>query len=83
MLGPIRVSQIIGSVGSPFRFRTMRQFWSYCGLAVVTRSSDDNRFNDGRLERTKKSVATRGLNHNADELTSKRLPLNDFVGLVE
>ena len=28
-------------VGTPFRFRTRRQFWSYCGLAIVTRSSSD------------------------------------------
>jgi len=39
VLGPIRSAQIIASVGSPFRFRTKRQFWTYCGLAVVTRSS--------------------------------------------
>src|SRR4029078_4829836 len=35
-LGPIRTAQIIAIVGSPHRFRTKRQFWSYCGLAVVT-----------------------------------------------
>ena len=64
VLGSIRVAQIIASVGSPFRFRTKRQFWTYCGLAVVTRSSDDYRFNEGRLERRSRSVATRGLNHN-------------------
>lgn len=64
VLGPIRVAQIIASVGSPFRFRTKRQLWAYSGLAVVTRSSDDYRFNDGRLQRKPKSVATRGLNRN-------------------
>jgi hypothetical protein len=26
---------------APHRFRTKRQFWSYCGLGVVTRSSSD------------------------------------------
>ncbi len=25
----------------PYRFRTRRQFWSYCGLGIVTRSSSD------------------------------------------
>jgi len=64
VLGPIRSAQIIASVGSPFRFRTKRQFWTYCGLAVVTRSSDDYRFIEGRLERSSRSVATRGLNQN-------------------
>lgn len=63
-LGPIRVAQIIAAVGSPHRFRTRRQFWAYCGLAVVTRSTDDYRFTeDGGLRRTR-PPATRGLNRN-------------------
>src|SRR5262249_39231385 len=32
-LGPIRVAQLLPIVVSPHRFRTKRQFWSYCGLA--------------------------------------------------
>ncbi len=40
-LGPIRVAQLISIVVSPERFRTKRQFWSYCGLAIVMRSSSD------------------------------------------
>ncbi len=32
-------SQPVGC--SPHRFRTKRQFWSYCGLGIVTRSSSD------------------------------------------
>jgi transposase len=40
-LGPIRVAQLIPVVVSPERFRTARQFWSYCGLGVVMRSSAD------------------------------------------
>jgi transposase len=28
-------------VVTPHRFRTKRQFWSYCGLGIVTRSSSD------------------------------------------
>jgi len=61
-LGPIRVAQIIASVGSPNRFRTKRQFWAYCGFAVVTRSSADYEFRGSRLERRPKSTQTRGLN---------------------
>jgi transposase len=30
-LGPIRVAQLMPIVVSPARFRTKRQFWSYCG----------------------------------------------------
>jgi transposase len=40
-LGPIRVAQMIPIVVSPSRFRTKRQFWSYCGLGIVMRSSSD------------------------------------------
>ncbi|PYP86285.1 MAG: hypothetical protein DMF61_14365 [Blastocatellia bacterium AA13] len=63
-LGPIRVPQIIASVGSPYRFHSKRQFWAYCGLAVVTRSSDDYRFVGSVVERRRRVVATRGLNQN-------------------
>jgi transposase len=40
-LGPIRVAQLLPIVVSPWRFRTKRQFWSYCGLGIVMRSSSD------------------------------------------
>jgi len=63
-LGPVRVAQIIGVVRSPFRFRTKRQFWAYCGLAVVTTSSADYVIRDGKVCRSSKPAATRGLNEN-------------------
>jgi hypothetical protein len=28
-------------VGTPHRFRTKQQFWSYCGLGIVMRSGDE------------------------------------------
>jgi len=40
-IGPIRAAQIVAIVVTPHRFRTSRQFWSYCGLAIVMRSSSD------------------------------------------
>ena len=39
--GPIRAARLVPIVVTPHRFRTKRQFWSYCGLSVVTRSSSD------------------------------------------
>lgn len=63
-LGPIRVAQIIAAVGSPHRFRTRRQFWAYCGFAVVTRTTDDYRFEEGLGFRRTRPPATRGLNRN-------------------
>jgi transposase len=60
-LGPIRVAQFIAVIGSPHRFRTKRQLWTYCGFAVVTRSSADYQVVGDKLER-RKSSQTRGLN---------------------
>ena len=63
-LGPIRSAQIVATAGTPHRFRTKRQFWSYCGLGVVTHSSAEYEFQAGRVLRRSKPVATRGLNRN-------------------
>jgi transposase len=63
-LGPIRVAQLIPIVVSPMRFRTKRQFWSYCGLGIVMRSSSDwIRSKDGGWARAEVQK-TRGLNLN-------------------
>jgi len=63
-LGPIRAALLIGRVQTPHRFRTKRQFWAYCGLALETRSSADYQMVNGQLERRKKPVFIRGLNRN-------------------
>jgi len=36
-MGPIRVAQAVPIVVTPHRFRTKRQFWSYCGFGVEER----------------------------------------------
>jgi transposase len=59
-LGPIRVAQLLPIVVTPQRFRTKRQFWSYCGFGIVTRSSADWVRNNGRWEKAR-VVQTRGL----------------------
>jgi transposase len=63
-LGPLRTAMLLGRVKTPFRFRTKRQFWAYCGLAVETRDSGEYRVIDGQIERRKKPGLVRGLNHN-------------------
>ena len=67
-VGPIRSALLIARVQSPFRFRTKRQFWAYCGLALETRSSADHQVVNGELRRKSKPVFIRGLNlnHNHD-----------------
>ncbi len=40
-MGWVRTAQLVAIVVDPFRFRTRQQFWSYCGLGIVTRSSSD------------------------------------------
>lgn len=49
--GPIRVAQLIPIVVTPWRFRTKRQFWSYCGFGIVTRTSSDWVQEEGRWVR--------------------------------
>jgi transposase len=63
-LGPIRAAQIVATVITPERFRKKRQFWSYCGLGIVTHSSSNwERQDSGKLVRRTTSQ-TRGLNRN-------------------
>lgn len=63
-IGEIRAAQIVATVISPHRFRTRRQFWSYCGLGIVTRSSSDwVRSAEGNWNR-RQLQKTRGLNRN-------------------
>jgi transposase len=69
--GSVSVAQLIAVVGTPHRFRSKHQFWSYVGLAVVTRSTADHEVVDGVLRRSKRPVATRGLNRNHNHLLKR------------
>jgi transposase len=59
-LGLVRAAQIVAAVITPHRFRTREQFWSYCGLAIVTRSSSDWIPKGGSMERAHRALP-RGL----------------------
>jgi len=63
-IGPIRAAVILGVAATPHRFRTKRQFWGYCGLAVVTATSAEYELLNGRVCRSKKRPLVRGLNNN-------------------
>jgi transposase len=63
-LGPIRAALLIGRVQTPHRFRTKRQFWSYCGLGLETRDSGEYRMVNGQVERRRRPTLIRGLNWN-------------------
>ncbi len=63
-IGLIRAAQIVSVVVTPHRFRTSRQFWSYSGLGIVTRSSSDW-VKDRKQRWVRAEIAqTRGLNRN-------------------
>ena len=70
-LGAVSVAQLIAVVGTPHRFRSKRQFWTYVGLAVVTRTSADHEVVEGVLRRSRRPVATRGLNRNHNHLLKR------------
>jgi hypothetical protein len=63
-LGPVRVSLLLATMKTPWRFRTKRNLWAYAGLAVVTESSADHEFVAGRPVRRRRKPLTRGLNKN-------------------
>src|SRR6202048_1743067 len=67
-IGPIRAALLIALIQTPNRFRTKRQLWAYCGLALRTYTSGEYRFLSGQLQRPKRLPALRGLNvnHNHD-----------------
>jgi transposase len=67
-MGPIRTAQLVAIVGTPHRFRTSRQFWSYCGLAIVQRSSSD-------WVRTRQGEWVRGRAYQTRGLNRKRNPI--------
>lgn len=67
-MGPIRTAQLVAIVGTPHRFRVSRQFWSYCGLAIVCRSSSD-------WTRDKHGGWTRARVHQTRGLSRKRQPV--------
>jgi transposase len=67
-LGEIRVAQLVSVVITPDRFRTRQQFWSYCGLGIVMRSSSDwVQSSSGKWVRAD-IKQTRGLNHNHNHM---------------
>jgi len=70
-LGPVSVSQLLAIVGTPHRFRSKRQFWSYVGLAVVTRTTADQEVVNGVLRRRRRPLCTRGLNRNHNHLLKR------------
>jgi transposase len=89
-LGPIRVALLIALIQTPHRFRTKRQLWAYCGLALQTRASGEYRFTGGEPQHSKRLPALRGLNvnHNHDlknvfksaatHVSTSTDPLGDF-----
>jgi transposase len=70
-LGSVSVAQLMAVVGTPYRFRSKRQFWTYVGLAVVTCSSADHEVVNGVLRRSTRPIATRGLNRNHNHLLKR------------
>jgi len=63
-MGPVRVSLLMATMRTPWRFRTKRNLWAYSGLAVVTASSADYRVVGGQVVRSRRPPLTRGLNRN-------------------
>jgi len=63
-IGPLRAAVILGIAITPHRFRTIKQFWKYIGLAVRTTVSAEYEIDEGQTRRSKKKPLSRGLNRN-------------------
>ncbi len=63
-IGPVRAAVTLGVAGTPHRFRTKRQFWAYCGLGVVTKTSAEYAVVNGQVRRSRKRPLVLGLNRN-------------------
>src|ERR1700733_8559907 len=72
-IGPIRAALLIALMQTPHRFRTKRQLWAYCGLALRTYDSGEYRFVGGQLKRSKKAVTIRGLEQKSQSRFEKYL----------
>ena len=94
--GEVRAALMMAVVVAPHRFRTKRQLWSYCGLAVVMRSSSDWEKTPEGWQRVNKP-RTRGLNRNFNHpmkdvfkgaasgiIMNRQEPLyNDYLRMLE
>jgi transposase len=88
--GPVRSAQLLAVMVTPHRFRTKRQVWTMAGLSVISHSTSDKKFVDGKLIRSKRAPMTRGLNRNhnrtlkevfvsaAQDASRREGPLKDF-----
>src|SRR5262249_62334219 len=65
-MGPVRCAMLVATVDTPYRFRTKHQLWAYSGLAIVTYMSSEYEIKGGRVVRSRKPLATRGLNRNCN-----------------
>jgi len=71
-IGEIRSAQLIGIVGEPARFGSLRRFWAYGGLGVVQRSSSDHHIESGRVVLSQRARGVR-LQRSGNRLLKKIL----------
>lgn len=67
-IGTLRAAQLMAIVVTPHRFRKRQQFWAYCGLGVVMRSSSDWVQQPNGSWMRAPVQQTRGLNRNHNHL---------------
>ncbi len=67
-IGRLRAAVILGFAITPYRFRTRKQFWHYCGLGLRSMITAEYALVQGRVCRSKKRPLTRGLNPNYNRM---------------
>jgi transposase len=69
-IGEVRAAELVGVIGEPSRFPSVRAFWSYAGLAVVQRVSAEHRVEKGKIVREQRMRGGR-LSRSAQPLLKK------------
>lgn len=61
-IGPKFAAFLVATIGDARRFRTRRQLWAYCGLAIATHDSGEYEVTEsGKIRRKNRQAQTRGL----------------------
>lgn len=63
-IGRLRAAVILGFAITPYRFRTRKQFWHYCGLGLRSKITAEYMLVQGQMRKSKKRPLIRGLNPN-------------------
>ena len=67
----MRAAEILAFAITPYRFRTGKQFWNYCGLGLRSKITAEYELIQGQVGRSKKRPLLRGLTALEDQMSER------------